>query len=126
MEFAILSEGAETRREFTVKAKTDMELLFLQKGDLYALDNEFKDIVLGLFSRSIHHYHTLQNMNRRSKEWLLRRQKTDLLFKKNSSQLFHHVFRPQFPKHSTFSAMQSCMSEASFERGKSGMAPPSH
>ncbi len=48
-------DGQEPSRQFTVKAKTDMELLVLQKSDLYSIDNEFREETFSLFRNSLPH-----------------------------------------------------------------------
>ncbi len=42
VEFAIMTENKDPKRHFCVKAKTDLDLLLLEKEDLYSVDNEFK------------------------------------------------------------------------------------
>ena len=45
----MINEKLEPKRLFTVKAKTDMDLLLLEKEDLYSIDNEFKKEIFSLF-----------------------------------------------------------------------------
>ncbi len=86
IEFALLGQGGvEPIREFSVKAKTDMDLLFLEKGSLYSIDNEFKATVFSLFEKSLKHYGTLQAMRRKSKEWLHRKERTHIIIPGNST-----------------------------------------
>ena len=39
-------------RDFTVKARTDMELLLLEKAELYAVDSHYKREIFSLFENS--------------------------------------------------------------------------
>ena len=52
IDFTNLSEGDNPSRHFTVKAMTEMDLLLLEKEDLYAVDNCFKKEVFSLFQYS--------------------------------------------------------------------------
>lgn len=52
IDFISLNVSAKPRRMFTVKAKTDMDLLFLDQEDLYSMDNEFKKEMLSLFNNA--------------------------------------------------------------------------
>ena len=52
IDFISLNVCANPRRMFTVKAKTDMDLLFLDQEDLYSMDNEFKKEMLSLFNNA--------------------------------------------------------------------------
>ena len=47
-----------------------MDLLFLEKEDLYSMDNEFKKEIFGLFNNSLNHLEKLKSMNRKSAHWL--------------------------------------------------------
>ncbi len=42
-------ETADQKRLFSVKAMSDMDLLFLEKADLYEIDVDFKKEVFHLF-----------------------------------------------------------------------------
>ena len=53
IDFTQSSEDEEARREFSVKAKTNVELLTLEKEDLFKLDQEFVTEIKQLFSHSI-------------------------------------------------------------------------
>ncbi len=48
----LVSGASEGRRTFTTKALTDVELLLLDKKDLYKVDLEFKDVTEQLFSNA--------------------------------------------------------------------------
>lgn len=43
LEFAISTEQQEVYRHFPVKALTDVEVMVLEKNDLYKIDLEFKN-----------------------------------------------------------------------------------
>lgn len=42
IDFTLSTELAEAQRAFSVKARTNVELLVLQKQDLFNLDSQFK------------------------------------------------------------------------------------
>ena len=73
IDFISLNESHTPKRLFTVKAKTDMDLLFLDQDDLYSIDNQFKKEMLSLFNNAFEHLDKLKVMNKRSKKWLQRR-----------------------------------------------------
>ena len=56
VDFTQSSEDHEARREFSVKAKTNVELLTLSKEDLFKLDQEFASEIKQLFSHSLSNY----------------------------------------------------------------------
>lgn len=56
-----------------MKAKTDMDLLLLEKEDMYSLDNQFKKEIYSLFTNSLSHLEKLKTMNKRSSQWLKRK-----------------------------------------------------
>ncbi len=71
VDFVTLTEGGSPQqRLFTVKAKTEMDLLLLEKADLFSLDNAFKAEILSLFHHSFVHLENLRAMNRRTSCWL--------------------------------------------------------
>ena len=49
IDFAVINQKRETTRLFTVKAKTDMDLLLLEQEDLYSIDSQFKKEIFSLF-----------------------------------------------------------------------------
>ena len=51
-DFAASNQTSESKRLFTVKAVSDMDLLLLEKNVLFNIDVEFKGEVLQLFERS--------------------------------------------------------------------------
>lgn len=73
IDFAHLIEGEVSTRHFTVKARTDMDLLLLEKADLYSVDNSFKKEVFSLFQYSLKHLQKLREMSRRGEGWLHKR-----------------------------------------------------
>ena len=72
IDFAVDNEENPTRL-FTVKAKTDMDLLVLEKHDLYGLDQGFQKEMFALFKDSYRHLDKLNAMKKRSTLWLKRR-----------------------------------------------------
>ena len=72
IDFTNLEEGATNCRHFSVKAKKDMELLLLEKADLYAVDNNFKKELFSLFEHSSLHLEKLKTMSRKGEGWLQR------------------------------------------------------
>ena len=50
-----------------------MDLLLLEKDDLFLLENQFKKEILSLFENSLSHLEKLTSMNRRSSLWLKNR-----------------------------------------------------
>ncbi len=50
IDFTASNEEQEAKRLFSVKAMSDIDLLFLQKEDLFELDMEFKKEVMNLFA----------------------------------------------------------------------------
>ena len=73
IDFANLNEGENPRRHFTVKARTDMELLLLEKANLYSCDNNFKRELFSLFEHSFQHLQKLKEMSRKGEGWLHKR-----------------------------------------------------
>lgn len=72
IDFTNCDEASESKRLFSVKALTDMDLLFLEKSTLYDIDIDFKKEVFHLFSRSYLHRSKLEQMSRKSGAWLKR------------------------------------------------------
>ncbi len=52
VDYAASSQDNESVRLFTLKAMSDMDLLFLEKEELFNIDIEFKEEVLALFTDS--------------------------------------------------------------------------
>ena len=50
-----------------------MDLLLLEKEDMYSLDNQFKKEIYSLFTNSLSHLEKLKTMNKKSSLWLRRR-----------------------------------------------------
>ena len=73
IDFAVINQRREATRLFSVKARTDMDLLLLEKDDLFLLENQFKKEILSLFENSLSHLEKLTSMNRRSSLWLKNR-----------------------------------------------------
>ena len=73
IDFTNMEEGDTSRRNFTVKARKEMDLLLLEKSDLFAVDNNFKKEIFSLFEHSRHHLQTLKTMSRKGEGWLQRR-----------------------------------------------------
>ncbi len=70
MDFTASNTKKESKRLFSVKAMSDMDLLILEKEDLYQIDLEFKKEVLLLFSESYLELKKLKKMLRRGHHWL--------------------------------------------------------
>lgn len=66
VDFALSSPDAEARRAFSVKARTNMELLVLQKSDLFDIDAHFKSEILELFAHSKETYLSLLQFHERA------------------------------------------------------------
>ncbi len=57
-------------RQFPVKALTDVELLVLEKQDLYKIDMDFKNEIYLLFDRNKEKLAQLRSCARRAKMWI--------------------------------------------------------
>lgn len=64
IEYADMNPQREPKRLFTVKAKTDMDLLILEKEDIYSLYNQFREEASSLFSNS---FNRLEKLNKLKK-----------------------------------------------------------
>ncbi len=69
VDFTLTTEDGEANREFTVKAKTDVELLVLQKHDLYEIDLQFKNEMTDLFSKTAEQFERLKDYHQKAKQW---------------------------------------------------------
>lgn len=69
MDFVINKGEAEAHRHFTVKAKKDVELLVISKGDLYQIGLEFKKEIIELFEEAEERYENLSELRKMCKEW---------------------------------------------------------
>lgn len=69
VDFTLTTEDGEANRYFSVKAKTDVELLVLQKQDLYQIDLQFKREMTNLFVRSTSQFERLRGYFDKAKEW---------------------------------------------------------
>lgn len=78
VDFAASDELKESKRLYSVKAMSDMDLLLLKKEDIYEMDMEFKDEVMGLFTRSHSQLCRLKKMLKKGHFWLS--QKFDSFF----------------------------------------------
>ena len=76
IEFVFSTEEEEARRQYSVKALSDLELLVLEKDDLYALDLEFKLEILELFENSLNRNNKLQVFREKAMEWFRSRSKS--------------------------------------------------
>lgn len=56
IDFTFSSKENNAKRVFSVKARTNVELLTLGKQDLYNLDSEFSTEIMQLFSHSAQNY----------------------------------------------------------------------
>ena len=70
VDFAASDELHESKRLYSVKAMTDMDLFLLKKEDIYNMDQEFKDEVTGLFHRSHSQLIKLKKMLKQGQTWL--------------------------------------------------------
>ena len=69
LEFAISSDQQEVARKFAVKALTDVEVLVLEKSDLYKIDLEFKNEIFSLFSRGKDKLAKLKSYALKARNW---------------------------------------------------------
>ena len=69
-DFTSLKEGDTNRRNFTVKARTDMDLLFLEKEDLLAVNDFFQEEISSLFKHSSQDLEKLKEKRNDGQEWL--------------------------------------------------------
>ena len=68
----LISGDNEGKRSFTSKALSDVELLLLDKKDLYKVDLEFKSITETLFSNAFSRLSKAERAQRRAEKWYLK------------------------------------------------------
>lgn len=56
IDFTLAEGEGEAKRAFSVKAKSNVELLTLQKQDLFNLDSEFSSEIKQLFEQSVENF----------------------------------------------------------------------
>ena len=69
LEFAISSDQQEVARKFAVKALTDVEVMVLEKNDLYKIDLEFKNEIFSLFSSGKDKLAKLKSYALKARQW---------------------------------------------------------
>ena len=69
LEFSISSDQTEVPRKFPVKALTDVEVMVLEKNDLYKIDLQFKSEIFSLFSRGKDKLNKLKSYAQKAQQW---------------------------------------------------------
>lgn len=70
LDFAISALNKEAVRQYPVKALSNVELLVLEKQDLYKIDMEFKNEIYLLFDQSKESLRELRKYANRAKLWI--------------------------------------------------------
>ena len=70
VDFTASTHMSESKRLFSVKALSDMDLLLLSKEDLFDIDIEFKNQVFKLFNKSHRKAEKLNRILTRGHQWL--------------------------------------------------------
>lgn len=73
IDFTLSTHSAEAKRQYTIKAISEIHVLALHKHDLYNIDLNFKTEILALFEKSQLYSARLRKFNAEAREWFITR-----------------------------------------------------